>query len=183
MKLNLLMLYAGIALACCLFILLHYNLMLPSFILYMLANISGIYLSLRAEDELFSLIFIKTSALLSFIPFLLHGMKACSNTAMLVLFLAIFYLVFFDSLTYTLFQKNSIKPLFAVKANMAIIVPNTIMVCSFVFFGKNSSNSFILIILPILLYYMTILFYIFLNRKKFHKLYLMNKEKKPWKEQ
>jgi len=164
MKLNLLMLYAGIALACCLFILLHYNLMLPSFILYMLANISGIYLSLRAEDELFSLIFIKTSALLSFIPFLLHGMKACSNTAMLVLFLAI-------------------KPLFAVKANMAIIVPNTIMVCSFVFFGKNSSNSFILIILPILLYYMTILFYIFLNRKKFHKLYLMNKEKKPWKEQ
>ncbi len=188
MRFNLILLYISITACSLLYVLLYFDFIPLSAYLYFFFNIMGILFCSGIKDELSRLIAFKTFMSLTIFPFLIALMKYSINTemsitVMLILFLAIFYLVFFDSLTYTLFQKNGIKPRYVFFSNTALILPNTLIVAGFGFFRDFVQNSNTIIVLPISIYYIIILIYVLINRRNFYKLYLLNKEISPWKKQ
>lgn len=179
MKINLLAFYLSSFCSILIFFLLKSNLILISIISFILFNIIGILISLGISNSIYTVIYLKTIIILSSLPFLIYNISMTKSYAGFIMFLIVFYIIFFDSICYTLFQKYDIKPAYSVIEAISFILPNSII--AFLTFSGNSYQ--IMIIIAISLYFIIITIYILINRKEFYKLYSINKESNQWKSQ
>lgn len=180
LKANLIIFYLTITAVLIFVLLLHFYMTAPFILmLYIFYNISGIAFSLKISDTIFSAIALKTVINLSFLPFLLFLLRQNRDVLSLILFFCFFYIIFFDSITFTLFQKYKIKPCLYVTKTMLYFIPNFIIVIYLFFLScDNAAYKPIFLIVAQSLYCLIILHYTLINKDQFIKLYFLNKETK-----